>query len=681
MNMEVHFNETMQDLFLDMKNIQKEFGLPRINSIILLKALLEEKDSILYDFLCATSAGGMNPYKNIIQDCDEKLNHLKESEKIDGTEKKFRINIPDEQETIETILTDELYNIVAKTINDLIEIGQYEELNIKSEDTDKTKDVDEAEENNEKGDAADSETDISVTVDSEDILLSFCDDMPKESLTILKNNGVYVEGLEDYYNLLNEIYGIDEVESDDDDYGDSEKIPKNLSDFVTVLSSKYKGVSECEILGRDRECTETMRTLQKRGKKNVILVGEAGVGKSSIAEKIAFDIANGHCPDSLKDNVVLQLNVNSSVAGTIYRGMAEERFKLLIDYLEKHENVILFIDEIHMAIGAGETSKSGENDMSNALKPFLASSKAKVIGATTEEEYEKIISRDSAFKRRFKKVVVKEPKAKEVYSMLKNAIKAHEKFHGVTISKEMVEYAILISSCFNNTTKNPDRTNDLIDTAMVIAKEKGLKRVNRKCILENFNINFEKYNNMDINSKKATAYHEAGHYLVWRLSSNILKNEKGIAVSIMPAEGYLGVTVFDDLTDEVSINPNHDYFIKSFASDLAGRIAEEIFISDINSGARSDLENVNKKAYSMICSYAMDNDDDYLTYIEDSNYHMINDKTIDMINQKRKELLKEASEYAKEILSRNRALLDKLVDALLEKGILDENDLDKLFSE
>ena len=87
MNMEVHFNETMQDLFLDMKNIQKEFGLPRINSIILLKALLEEKDSILYDFLCATSAGGMNPYKNIIQDCDEKLNHLKESEKIDGTEK------------------------------------------------------------------------------------------------------------------------------------------------------------------------------------------------------------------------------------------------------------------------------------------------------------------------------------------------------------------------------------------------------------------------------------------------------------------------------------------------------------------------------------------------------------------------------------------------------------------
>ena len=100
----------------------------------------------------------------------------------------------------------------------------------------------------------------------------------------------------------------------------------------------------------------------------------------------------------------------------MYRGMAEERFKLLVEYLEKHENVILFIDELHMVIGAGEVSSKGENDMSNALKPFLASPKAKVIGATTEEEYERIISRDSAFKRRFKKVVVKEPKSKRSIS-------------------------------------------------------------------------------------------------------------------------------------------------------------------------------------------------------------------------------------------------------------------------
>lgn len=657
---EAHFDETMQDLFLDMNSIQEKFGLKRINSIILLKALLEEKNSILYDFLCATTIG-QNPYKNIIQDCDQELKRLRETDCLDGTEKDFQINLPDNQEPIISVLTEEVYNILAKTLCDLIATDQYEENNDKDEEI--------------------NETVIAVSIYSEDILSSFAADMPKEPLTILKNNGVYLDGLFDYFELLNEIYGLNEAESgENEDSINYEKIPKALSDFVSVLSSKYKGVSECEILGRDKECINTMRTLQKRGKKNVILVGEAGVGKSSIAEKIAFDIANGNCPDSLKDNVVLQLNVNSSVAGTMYRGMAEERFKLLIEYLEKHENVILFIDEIHMAIGAGEVSAKGENDMSNALKPFLASPKAKVIGATTEEEYNKIISRDSAFKRRFKKIVVKEPKAKEVYPMLKNAIKAHEKFHGVTISKEMVEYAILISSCFNKTTKNPDRTNDLIDTSMVIAKDRGLKEVTRECILENFDINFEKFNNMSIDDKKATAYHEAGHYLVWRLSSNILKNQKGIAVSIMPAEDYLGVTVFDDLTDEVSINPNRDYFIKSFAGDLAGRIAEELFIFDVNSGASSDLEYVNKKAYTMICNYAMNGKDDYSIYIEDDHYHMINEKTIDMINQERAKLLKDASDYAKGILNDNREILDKLVNALLEKGILDENDLNEIFS-
>ena len=656
---EVHFDETMKNLFLDMNRIQKDFGLKRINSIILLKALLEEKNSILYDFLCATTIS-KNPYKNIIQDCDQELKKLKKADCLDGTEKDFQIILPDNQDPITSVLTVEVYNALVKTISTSMTSDQFDE---------ETEKDNKDEENNE------------ILINSEDLLSIFADDMPKEPLTILKNNGVYLDGLFDYFDLLDEIYNLNEVEGYENEVSsNSEKLPKNLSDFVTVLSSKYKGVSECEILGRDKECRDTMRILQKRGKKNVILVGEAGVGKSSIAEKIAYDIANGNCPDSLKDNVVFQLNVNSSIAGTTLRGMAEERFKFLIEYLEKHENVILFIDEIHMAIGAGETSAKGENDMSNALKPFLASSKAKVIGATTEEEYNKIIATDSAFKRRFKKIVVKEPKSKDVYPMLKNAIKAHEKFHGVTISKEMVEYAILISACFNNTTKNPDRTNDLIDTSMVIAKEKGLKEVTRECILENFDINFEKFKNMSIEEKKATAYHEAGHYLVWRLSSNILKGEKGIAVSIMPAEGYLGVTVFDDMTDEVNINPNRDYFIKSFASDLAGRIAEELFVLDVNSGASADLKNANKKAYTMICNYAMNNKDDYLTFIEDNNYHMINEKTIDYINQERAKLLKDASEYAKGILNDNRELLDKLVNALLEKGILDENDLNEIFS-
>lgn len=664
----VQFSEDTQNIFLDMKETQTKYGLKRLNSVMLLKSLLEKPNSMLYDFLCATSIG-QNPYRRIIRDCDEVLGKMKktESDSSEG-DRPFTIVKNDGKTSIPIIMSEELYNILVKTIQDCLRVYQEEleeQKNIEESNTSEKK-------SNEENEP------LYILLDSEALLLNFVENMPKMPLTILKNNGVYIDGLFDYYDLLQEMYSTPEAEVTDEE-DETEKVPKTISDFVTVLSSKYKGISECEILGRGKECIETMRILQKRGKKNVILVGEAGVGKSSIAEKIAFDIANGNCPETLKDNVVLQLNVNATVAGTKYRGTAEERFKYLIEYLEKHENVILFIDEIHMAIGAGEVSADGENDMSNALKPFLASRKAKVIGATTEEEYNKIIESDSAFKRRFKKIVVKEPKSKEVYPMLKNAIKEHKKYHGITISPEMVDYAILISSCFNNNTRNPDRTNDLIDTAMVIAKEKGLKEVNRECILENFDINFEKYKKMDIHVKKSTAYHEAGHYLVWRLSSNILKDEKGIAISIMPAEDYLGITVYDDLSDEVAVSPNKQYFIASLASLLGGRIAEELYTSDINSGAMSDLEIANKKAYDIICNYAMQDSDDYSTYIEDNHYHMLSQKTIDMINQKKSNLLKEASEFAKKILNENKALLNKLVEALLEKGILDENDLEKIF--
>ena len=420
-----------------------------------------------------------------------------------------------------------------------------------------------------------------------------------------------------------------------------------------------------------------MRVLQKRGKKNAILIGEPGVGKTAIAEKIAFDIANGNCPESLKDHIVIQVDVNSSIAGTIYRGMAEERFKLLVEYLNTHENVILFIDEIHMVLGAGATSGNDAGNMSNALKPFLASDKAKVIGATTEEEYKKYFSKDGAFKRRFERVIVKEPKAKEVYPMLKKSIESHEKFHGVKIDKDMVEYAVLISACFNNTTNNPDRTNDLVDSAMVVAKECGKKYVDRDCILENFDINFEKFKKMPEKRKLATSYHESGHYLVSRKSGR-LENSKGIAVSIMPAEDYLGITVYDDLSDEVTIYPDKNYYIDKIARILAGRVAEELYTHDISSGADSDLEKANKIAYEVITKCGISENFGNRVFYEDTEVNMMSEKIRNEIDKEVSNLIEKATDRAKEIIEQNKELLEKLVDALMEKGILDENDLEEI---
>lgn len=658
------FDETMQDLFIDMEEILKKYGLKYINSVVVLKALLEEKESLLYDFLCATSVT-QNPFKQIIKDCEAEFKNIKKknSEKETTEIKRFTIKRSDEERDIEVFVDGEVYELLVKTITNLIqtEIQQNDQ-----EETDGGQEEKEDELNQKE-----------IIVTSENLFAEMIEDMPRSALSILKNNGVYLEAIREYYYFVVEIYATDTVEADEGE-DDTEKIPKTISDFVTILSAKYKGVEECEILERDKECKMVMRILQKRGRKNVILTGEAGVGKTAVAEKIAFDIAKGNCPEALKGNVVLKLSITSTIAGTRYRGDAEERFKYLIDYLEKHENVILFIDEIHMALGAGSSSGDEAGDMANSLKQFLASKKAKVIGATTEEEFIRIVSRDSAFKRRFKEVKVKEPKSKQVYPMLKNAIKEHSKYHGVTISREMVEYAVLISACFNYNTNNPDRTNDLIDTAMVIAKEKGKKEVDREDILENFDIDFEKYEKMSEKMKKSTAYHEAGHYLVWRMAKTRL-DVKGIAISIMPAEDYMGVTVFDDVSEEVTVEKTKQYYINYLAELLAGRIAEKMYTNTISSGADSDLEKANKQAYRMITRWSMGDIENNVTYIENNDYHMIGERVREDINQQRKEIIKEATSRAEEILKANELLLEKLVDELMEKGILDENDLEKIF--
>ena len=651
---QVKFDETMFCLFQDMEKTITEYNLKRINSIVLLKALLEEKDSVFYECICATFVAKENPYKQIIADCNEKLKEIAEKESEIGEEEQpFKLQFSDNSQEIQFFLSENFRNIMSKTYTMLIEYGVgAEKENVQSE----------------------------ITINSVDLFLNFINDTPKDALTILKNNGVFLEGVKEYYELLAEIYNTDTVEVLESDEEDEDKLPMSISDFATVLTAKYKGVEDCEILGRDKECSKIMRALQKRGKKNAILIGEPGVGKTAIAEKIAYDIANGNCPESLKNHIVIQVDVNNSIAGTMYRGMAEERFKLLVEYLNTHDNVILFIDEIHMVIGAGATSGHDSGNMSNALKPFLASKKAKVIGATTEKEYEMYFSRDEAFRRRFEKIYVKEPKSKEVYPMLKKSIEAHEKFHGVKINEDMINYAILISSCFDNTTNNPDRTNDLIDSAMVIAKEKGKEYVDRECILENFNINFEKFEKLEEREKLSTAYHEAGHYIVGRKSGR-LKDWKGIAISIMPAEWYLGITVYDDLSDEVTTYPDKEYYIDLIARTLAGRVAEKLYTNTISSGASNDLEKVNKRAYDIISKYGMSDKFGNRIYLEDENYHMMSEKIRNDIDEEVKDLINKATKRAEEIISQNEELLKKIVDALMEKKILDENDLEEICKE
>ena len=216
------------------------------------------------------------------------------------------------------------------------------------------------------------------------------------------------------------------------------------------------------VIGREKEIERVIQILARRTKNNPVLIGDPGVGKTAIVEGLAQRIVEGNVPAPLLGKRVLQLDVGSLVAGTMYRGQFEERLKRIIEEL-KQSNAILFIDEVHMLVGAGAAGSSV--DAANILKPALARGEIQVIGATTLDEYRKYIESDAALERRFQPVFVDEPSEEEAIEILKGIRSAYEEHHHLTISDEAVEAAVKLSSRYVTDRYLPDKAIDLIDEA------------------------------------------------------------------------------------------------------------------------------------------------------------------------------------------------------------------------
>ncbi|HEY66948.1 MAG TPA: ATP-dependent Clp protease ATP-binding subunit [Thermoflexia bacterium] len=214
------------------------------------------------------------------------------------------------------------------------------------------------------------------------------------------------------------------------------------------------------VIGREREIERVIQILARRTKNNPALIGEPGVGKTAIVEGLAQRIVAGEIPEPLLDKRVIQLDVGSLVAGTIYRGQFEERLKRVIAELKKSES-ILFIDEVHMLVGAGAAGSSV--DAANILKPALARGELQCIGATTLEEYRKYVESDAALERRFQPVMVEEPSVEETIEILRGVRSAYEKHHHLRISDEALEAAARLSARYISDRYLPDKAIDVID--------------------------------------------------------------------------------------------------------------------------------------------------------------------------------------------------------------------------
>lgn len=482
--------------------------------------------------------------------------------------------------------------------------------------------------------------------------------------------------IDDFLSLCSAYTGKEIIKMNREAFIEQIVIPRNISGCLRILNSNFKPDEMlCEILGRDTETLELLRILSKCKKRNAVLVGPTGVGKTAITEKLTWMIVTGNCPESFKNSIIISLDINALISGTKYRGSAEQRFEDLIHFLENNPNCILFIDEIHTLLGAG-ACRDGDLDLANALKPILARGDTQVIGATTSEEYERYFSRDSALKRRFEKILVREPKTNEIYPMIKNQIKKLSEFHHVEISEEIVGDAIFYASCFNKETRNPDRTLDLIDNVMASVCLTGRSHVTKNDILGIFSSKEDIFNKTPTPVKIALAYHEAGHYIVHRYS-NLICNYKTIALSIMPAENYLGAHVYE-LDEEILSLNSLEYYIQLIGCKLAGRIGEEMFSKQLSSGASSDIETATNIAKDVVVRYGLvPTFSTYRSYGTDEK--LVDSKVIARANEEVDFLLEKSRMYAKYILKHHSAELEKVVNALLKNHMLSAKELDALF--
>ncbi len=317
------------------------------------------------------------------------------------------------------------------------------------------------------------------------------------SLNFVKENGLDIVGTEHIiYSLLRQPnsrasvllsqldVNLDKVASDIEELiekqADEAKLEKQkrkagkrptfrwLTKFGTDLTEEAKQGKLDTVIGRDQEIERAVTVLCRRTKSNPVLIGEAGVGKTAIVEGLAMRIAKNDVPGALVGKRIYQVDLSSVVAGTKFRGEFEERIKGIIDEAVDNDDVVLFIDELHLLAGAG--SAEGSMDAANILKPALARNQLKLIGATTLDEYRKNIEKDKALARRFQTVIVNEPSPTITLRILKGIKKHYEAHHQVTISDEILEEAINLSERYISDRFMPDKVIDVIDEASAIAR-------------------------------------------------------------------------------------------------------------------------------------------------------------------------------------------------------------------
>lgn len=330
-------------------------------------------------------------------------------------------------------------------------------------------------------------------ISTEHLLIALFNDRECIASQLIIDSGVNIDGL--IRKMYRVIYNYSEGNPVDRNIKNTELDKYSVDLIALAREGRYDGA-----IGREKETERLIEILCRRNKNNPCLIGEAGVGKTAIIEELAIKIANGDVDDFLKNKRILSLDLSQLLAGSKYRGDFEDRLKKCIKVIQESKNIILFIDEVHMIVGAG--AAEGAIDAANILKPLLARGEIQLIGATTIEEYRKYIEKDAALARRFQSVIVHEPGEEEAINILKSIAKKYEGFHDVQIVEDAIEAAVKLSIKYIPEKFLPDKALDLIDEASARVKIKNEEKIVRKSDVEMVVSNLTQIPIKDISEEK-----------------------------------------------------------------------------------------------------------------------------------------------------------------------------------
>lgn len=452
-------------------------------------------------------------------------------------------------------------------------------------------------------------------------------------------------------------------------------IPKRLEPYLKPMSAFMLSSKNEKLSAREEEIEKVWSCLYSNTKSNAILIGDHGVGKTTMVIEIARQITFKKCPEGFFKYNVLQINTLELLE---LAERSEFKYKYVIELLKEFvqankNKVIFYIDNLlHVKC---------DYELFKIFMLFVNSYNAKIIASICTEDFEKYFIRDAELMKYLNPIMVEEPDVEEIYPMLKTRIDTLQESYGVKISEKMINFSIFTGLHLSSSNAaNPESTIDIINFALADAKRKGQEEVNKKNILSYYYIDFKLAKKTNKNGKIITACHEVGHYLVSELSNNI-KGKKNSFVSILPIEGALGLTASHFEFGE-QLTFSRKYYIDEIACCLAGRVGEALYTNEFSSNAQADLMSANSMAERLILSYGLSNTDGeknksytYGNYIKD---FLLTDEIRMKIHDETSNILDEAYKKAEDIINENKDLFKEIVERLLGDGILSGDELEEI---